>query len=229
MKRGPKARMIRGAIFDIDGTLLDSMPAWEDAGARYLRSIGIEPEPNLRQLLFPMSVEEGAAYLKKHYDLPQSEDEIGQGVLDIVENCYRFEVPLKPGAEVLLRRLREADIPIVAATSGNETLDRAALTRLRVAEHFSAILTCGQLNTSKRKPIIYQCAAKLLGAAPEEIMVFEDALYAARTAKQAGFFVAGVYDAASDGDGAALRELCDWYLSRLDDTKFWNEITGQNT
>ena len=81
--------MIKGVIFDVDGTLLDSMEIWEDVGVRYLNSIGIEAEPDLGTVLFTMSIQEGAAYVKEHYHLSQEPEEIVQGVLDIISNYYK--------------------------------------------------------------------------------------------------------------------------------------------
>ena len=94
--------MIRGAIFDLDGVLLDSMGIWEDLGARYLRRLHITPEPGLNEVLFPMSMEQGAAYLKAHYPLQQSEAEICGGIAQMLKDYYVQEVPAKPGAAALL-------------------------------------------------------------------------------------------------------------------------------
>ena len=94
--------MIKGAIFDVDGTLLDSMEIWEDVGVRYLNSIGIEAEPDLGTVLFTMSIQEGAAYVKEHYHLSQEPEEIVQGVLDIISNYYKKTALLKSGAKELL-------------------------------------------------------------------------------------------------------------------------------
>ena len=78
--------MIKGAIFDVDGTLLDSMSIWQDVGARYVRSRNVEPEENLAEILFPMTVEEGAIYVKQQYSLEESVEQIVQGVLDTVRD-----------------------------------------------------------------------------------------------------------------------------------------------
>ena len=86
-----------GAIFDVDGTLLDSMPIWEDVSVRYLKSLGVEAESNLPQKLERMSVEEGAAYIKENYGLSETEEEIAAATLKIVEDFYYNEAPLKPG------------------------------------------------------------------------------------------------------------------------------------
>ena len=104
--------MIRGAIFDLDGVLLDSMGIWKDLGARYLRSLHIQPEPGLNEILFAMSMEQGAAYLKEHYPLPQSEAEIGEGIARMLEDYYFYEVPAKPGAAALLNFLAERGIQV---------------------------------------------------------------------------------------------------------------------
>ena len=113
--------MIRGAIFDLDGVLLDSMGIWNDLGARYLRGQGITPEPGLNAILFAMSMEQGAAYLKAHYPLPQSEAEIGDGIARMLADYYFYEVPAKPGAAALLAFLAERNIPMAAATSSPRT------------------------------------------------------------------------------------------------------------
>ena len=104
--------MIKGAIFDVDGTLLDSMEIWEDVGVRYLNSIGIEAEPDLGTVLFTMSIQEGAAYVKEHYHLSQEPEEIVQGVLDIISNYYKKTALLKSGAKELLEKLDKHNIPM---------------------------------------------------------------------------------------------------------------------
>ena len=86
--------MIKGAIFDVDGTLLDSMGIWKDVGVRYLNSIGIEAEPDLGNILFTMSIQEGVQYVKEHYHLSQEIEEIEQNVLDIISDYYKETAPL---------------------------------------------------------------------------------------------------------------------------------------
>ena len=131
--------MIRGAIFDLDGVLLDSMGIWEDLGARYLRAQGITPEPGLNAILFAMSMEQGAAYLKAHYPLPQSEAEIGDGIARMVADYYFYEVPAKPGAAALLAFLAERNIPMAAATSSPRTHVTQALRRLGLLPYLKGI------------------------------------------------------------------------------------------
>ena len=153
--------MIKGAIFDVDGTLLDSMEIWEDVGVRYLNSIGIEAEPDLGTVLFTMSIQEGAAYVKEHYHLSQEPEEIVQGVLDIISNYYKKTALLKSGAKELLEKLDKHNIPMTVASSNNKKEIEMAFERLQniltgslpvkrsVRERRSRIFICGQQNISE--------------------------------------------------------------------------------
>ena len=219
--------MIRGAIFDADGTLLDSMPIWADAGARYLTGLGICPEPGLGQKLFSCSLEEGAAYLKAHYGLLQSPEEIRQGVLSVISGFYRREVQPKPGVELFLRGLREKNIPMAIATTGDEALLTAALERLHLREYFLKLVTCSALGVTKRQPDVYLAAAAALGTRPAETLVFEDTFFAIQTAKEAGFHTVAVEDAASCADRARIRMIADCYLPEYPAPEhFWKSLPG---
>lgn len=204
--------MIKGAIFDIDGTLLDSMPIWTDVGARYLRSIGVTPEKGLGEILFSMTMEEGAAYLRRTYDLSQTESEIQKGIVDIIGDFYRYEVPLKAGMREHLEHLSSQNIPMTLATTGERELAEAALTRLGVWQYFSAMFTANELHTSKKEPLIYHTAANFMGTAPHETMVYEDVIHALTTAKKAGFQTTAVEDTASEKDKAAILAIADHYI-----------------
>lgn len=207
--------MIRGAIFDLDGVLLDSMGIWNDLGARYLRSLLVKPEPELNQILFSMSMEQGAAYLKEHYRLSQTEEEIGAGIAKLLENYYFYQVPAKPGAEELLHFLAERNIPMAAATSSPREHVTRALARLGLLPYFGSIFTTAEVGESKHTPAIYRCAAQSLGSAPAETLVFEDSLYALKTAAAAGFPTVGVFDANGEADQAGLRAAATVYLAAL--------------
>lgn len=215
MIKGLIEGMIKGAIFDVDGTLLDSMGIWEDVGVRYLKSIGKEPEANLSQILFPMSIEEGAKYVKEHYELPYAIDEIIEGVLSIVRDFYYYEAPLKEGAKELLAALKEKEISMVIATSSERVHIEKAFKRLGIDGYFEKIFTCSEVGESKSSPLIYKKAAEYLCTKPEETLVFEDALHALLTAKSAGFHTLAVYDEASEKDQEALKKEADVYVTAL--------------
>ena len=219
--------MIRGAVFDLDGVLLDSMGIWKDLGARYLRSLHIQPEPGLNDILFAMSMEQGAAYLKEHYPLPQSEAEIGEGIARMLEDYYFYEAPAKSGAAALLGFLAARHIPMVAATSSPRAHVTRALERLGLLPYLQAVFTTGEVGVSKHEPAIYHLAAKALGTAPAETLVFEDSLYALKTAKAAGYRTVGVFDANGEADQAGLKAAAEVYLTAL--TEFpghWAELNN---
>ena len=207
--------MTKGAIFDLDGVLLDSMGIWNDLGARYLRSRGLMPEPGLNEILFSMSMEQGAEYLHTHYPLAQSAAEIEAGIETMLRDFYYNEVPAKPGAAALLAALAAKGIPMAAATSSQRGHVTHALQRLGLLGYFAQIFTTGEVGVSKHEPTIYLLAAQALGSAPGETIVFEDSLYALKTAKAAGFYTVGVYDADGESDQAGLKAAADLYVKEL--------------
>ncbi len=204
--------MIKGAIFDVDGTLLDSMGIWEDAGKRYLHSIRVEPEENLSTVLFSMTLEEGAIYVRERYSLSQTVPEIVQGVLDEVRDFYYEEAPLKEGAKELLQALAERKIPMAVATSSEREYVEAAFRRLHIRQYFKEIFTCSEVGAGKSQPLIYETAANCLGTKPEETYVFEDVLHAIRTANGAGFQTVGIYDKYSEKDQEEIKRHASFYL-----------------
>jgi len=208
--------MIRGAIFDLDGTLLDSMPIWEDAAERFLDSLGIEAEPGLREILYPMSMTEGAEYLKSRYCLDLSIDEIVAGVSRVIEDFYADQVQLKEGVGQFLEGLKQAGIRMVIATSNDRQVFEGALKRLGVFDCFDRIFTSSEIGVGKSKPDIFLAAAEFMGTLPEETWVFEDALYAIQTAKNAGFRTAGVYDSCSARDWEEIKRVSDIYMEKMD-------------
>ena len=114
--------MTKAAVFDLDGVLLDSMGIWNDLGARYLRSLGVTPEEGLNEILFSMSMEQGAEYLHTHYALPQSAAEVGAGIADMLRDFYFYEVPAKDGAAALLAALTARGVKLVSGGTDNHLL-----------------------------------------------------------------------------------------------------------
>lgn len=209
--------MIKGVIFDIDGVLLDSMIIWTDLGERYLKSIGKEPEEGLTEKLFSMSMEQGAEYLKDKYNIDESVPEILDDINNISKNFYYNEVEAKPGVKELLEDFSSRGIKMVAATSSPRGHVERALTRVGLLEFIDRIFTNGEVGVSKHEPDIYNLAAEHMGTAPSETLVFEDSLYALKTAKSAGYVTVGIYDARGEKDQAGLKENAELYLKGYDD------------
>ena len=214
MDPGQKRRW--GAVFDVDGTLLDSMSIWHQATIRWLARIGRKAEEDLDRVLFPMTIEEGAVYLCERYGLSESPEEVKEGILSLIRDFYEKEVLPKPGAGLFLARLKERGISMALASTNDRELIWPALTRLGLSGYFSFLLTAGETGEGKRGPGLFLEAARRLGTRPEETFVFEDALYAVRAAGQARFLTVGVYDAGSEADQEALRKESQIYLPGLD-------------
>ena len=192
-------RDIEGAIFDVDGTLLDSMYIWDNAAENYLISMGVRPKPGLNDELRDIGGHEIAAYFRREYGIDKTEEEISTGIYDTLEDAYVNRAPLKEGVIETLDMLRGRKIGICAATATDRHLIEPALRRCGIYGYFSRIFTCGEERTSKNSPDIYIRAARFLGAEISKTLVFEDALYAVKTAAAAGFIVIGVHDR-SEGD-----------------------------
>ena len=202
---------IRGAIFDVDGTLLDSMFIWDTVGETYLRSIGYQPKENLNETFKNMSLHQAARYYQTEYGVTRSIDEIMDGVNAMLERYYRFEVPLKPGVAELLERLRQDGVRLCIATVTDRHLVEAALDRCGVLSCFGEIFTCNEVGHGKDEPDIFEAALRFLGTEKSETVVFDDSLYAIRTAKETGFPVAAVYDS-HEKEQDKVRLLADIYL-----------------
>lgn len=208
--------MIKGAIFDLDGTILDSMPIWDKAGEMFLHTIGIEAEPGLANIMFCMSMTDGAEFLKERYHLGMNVDAIMAGINHTIEDFYAYQVQLKEGVEQFLQEMKQTGIKMVVATSCDRQVFERALARLKVINCFDRIFTNTEIGTGKEKPDIYLAAAEHMGTLPKDTWVFEDALYAIHTAKNAGFRTVGVFDASNLESLDEIKRTSDIYLEKLD-------------
>ena len=203
--------MIKGAIFDLDGTLLDSMFIWDTIGEEYLRSLGKEPHEDLKETFMTLTLEEAAEYYREHYGVTLSVKEIVDGVNAMVEQTYRTKVTLKPGIAEYLAWLKENGVRMCVATVTDRYLVEETLERLGVRHYFSEIFTCAEVGFGKDKPIIYQKALEHLGTEKSDTYVFEDLPFALNTAKTDGFPTVGVYDR-HEAHQDELKELADYYI-----------------
>ena len=208
---------IEGAIFDIDGTILDTMSVWDQAGVRYLESLGYEPEENLGQKLFVMTITMAAEYLKKNYGLSQSIDEIIKGINQVMADYYKNEAQFKPGMEQLLKDMKAAGIKMTVATSTDRHLFEPAMERLDFGKYFDNVYTCTEVGHSKGEPHIFQQAMDFMGTAPEHTWLFEDGLYSAETATKEGVKIVGVYDETSIHDWQKLKNISDKIITFEDE------------
>lgn len=203
--------MLKGAIFDFDGTLVDSMFIWDTIGDDYLRLLGKEPHEDLRETFVTHTLEEAAEYYRTHYGVTLSVKEIVDGINAMVEGIYRTRVTLKYGVAEYLVQLKDNGTRMCVATVTDRYLVEETLDRLGILQYFSEIFTCAEVGYGKDRPIIYRKALEHLGTTKNETYVFEDSLFALKTAKADGFTTVGVYDRHENRQDN-LKNLADYYI-----------------
>lgn len=185
---------IKAVIFDLDGTLLDSMHCWEDVDRNFLLENGVEPPEGVSDIVKKMTIQNSASYFKTQFSLPQTCDEIIDRIEEMVKEQYESKIPLKNGAEELIKQLRADGIKMCVASATYNSLANAALKRLGIAESLEFILTCSDVGAGKDKPDIFYKAAERMGGSIADTIVIEDSLHCIETAANAGFKTIAVYD-----------------------------------
>ena len=197
----------RFAIFDMDGTLIDSMFFWKNLASEYLTGKGVEQIPaDILERIKPMTMSESAALFQREFGLSGDPETEMNAMMDA---HYRKDIPLKPGVREYLQLLRSRGVQMCVASATAEPLMEACLTRLGVRDCFEFLLSCETVGAGKRSPLVYLESASRLNAAPAEIAVYEDALYAIQTAKDAGFYVIGVYDDSAAKNWQTIEDTAD--------------------
>lgn len=203
---------IKAVLFDLDGTLVDSMWLWEDIDREYLSRFDITLPDDLQDLIQGMSFSETAVYFKERFLIPHSLEEIKAEWNEMAWKKYAEEVPLKEGVLSVLKELRNRGISMGIATSNSKELVELVIGKLGIAEYFSSIRTSCEVAKGKPSPDIYQLVAEDLGAEPAECLVFEDIIAGIMAGKSAGMKVCSVYDKKSEGDTKEKQELSDYYI-----------------
>ena len=196
-------------IFDMDGTLLDSMEFWQNLGRKYLESKGKSPEDDLEAIIESMTLQESASYFKKKYDLDEDTEEIIKEVLDFIEDKYLNEIPLKKGVKKFLEKVYSQGYKMCILTTSEKSQAIGALKRTGVLDLFDEVYTDRDFNLSKKDPQIYIKTCEKMGESPSDTVVFEDALYAVESAKKTKCTVVGVYDEYSKGDWDKIISIAD--------------------
>ena len=208
--------MIKSIIFDLDGTLIDSMQVWYDVDRNFLLENGVENPPReVSEKVKRMTVEQSSAFFIEQFNLKCSQEYVINRIEELVRFEYEERIPLKPYAVELLDFLDERGIPYGIATATYNSLAKAVLKRLGLYQRMKFLLTDREYPRGKKFPDIFMGAAEILGAAPEEILVAEDSLHSVKTAKNAGFVTAAVYDKSSEPDRAELEKTADYYFTSL--------------
>ncbi len=204
---------IDAVIFDLDGTLIDSMWMWRTIDIEYLARFGIELPENLQSEIEGMSFSETAVYFKERFGIEDSLEDIKQAWNDMAHDIYRDRVILKPGIGEFLPYLRSQGIKTGIATSNSKELVLTAVDGLNISNYFDAIHTSCEVNAGKPAPDIYLLVAQKLGVAPDRCLVFEDIVSGILAGKNAGMRVCAVEDDFSKPQEVQKRELADYYIS----------------
>lgn len=204
---------IKAVIFDFDGTIADSMPMWSDFASRFVTHLGGTPRKGLNKLVNAMSVQEAEIYLQKEYFPEMTLEQIIKATDVYVMERYKKGFNEKIGAGDFIREMHTRGVKMAIATATDREPVSLALSALGLSEYFEFIITCTDAGVGKSSsPKVFDMALGRLGAKKDETLIFEDSFYAAKTAKEAGYMVCGVYDDFSKDKRAEMMELCDYYF-----------------
>lgn len=206
MMRKPE---MKGAIFDLDGTLLDSMGVWEQIDIHFLGKRGLTATPDYIQAVTPMGFRQAAEYTISRFGLKESVSEIITEWSQMVQDAYAHEIGLKPHTEEYLHQLADRGIKLGVATALTPDLYEPVLKNNGVYGLFSAFSNLLEVENGKGFPDIYLLAANRLGICPPDCMVFEDISAGIQGAKAGGFQTCGVYDRYSEYEWNKIQSLSD--------------------
>lgn len=202
---------IKAVIFDLDGTLVDSMWMWKAIDIEYLGRYGYECPEEIQKEIEGMSFTETANYFKEKFNLPVPIDKIKEDWNAMALDKYQHEVPLKEGMLEFLMDLKQRGIKTGIATSNSRELVDAVIESLAIGEYFDEIHTSCEVAKGKPAPDIYLLVAECLGVEPQDCLVFEDIPFGIMAGKNAGMKVCAVYDDYSKSLTEEKKRLADYW------------------
>jgi HAD superfamily hydrolase (TIGR01509 family) len=213
---------IKGAIFDLDGTLLDSMGMWAHAASKYVmdRGVKLDDPDALDAIAVTMGTAEYAALLKNRFFPNESIEEIVKGLDESVKHTFLNELPLKEGAADFVKALKASGAKLCVATASPRALVTEVLKKHGIWQYFDSLITSYEVGSSKKDSAeIFEKALKLIGTSKEDTLIFEDAIYAIKPALKAGFKVAGIYDTHAADTENEMKENCLYYFYSWQEAK----------
>lgn len=207
----------KGAIFDLDGTLLDSMHIWHDVDEEFFRRRNLKVTPEYIEIIKNMHLKAAAVYTKEKYNIKEDIDEIVDEWLDLCTQGYLNNVDLKPGVFEYLEALHKKGVKMAFATASEKQVCEGVLKKHKIFDFFSSFAYVSEINIGKTEPDIYLLAAERIGVNPEDCIVFEDIIEGICGAKKGSFTVCGVYDKSSDKDQEVIKETADYYINSFEE------------
>jgi len=207
---------VKAVLFDLDGTLVDSMWMWGAIDVEYLGRRGHQLPPSLQHEIEGMSFSETAVYFKEYFHLPDSLDEIQAEWVAMARDKYANEVEMKPGALSFLKYLKEQGIRTGIATSNNRELLEAVLDAKGIFSWFDCCMTACEAGAGKPAPDIYLKVAERLETKPENCLVFEDTYAGAMAGSRAGMSVCAMADPYSKAKREDIMGIADYYIESFD-------------
>lgn len=208
---------IKAAIFDLDGTLIDSMWVWEQIDIDYLKEKGHTLPLNLKDKINHLSFNQTALYFKEAFKLDDSVEIIMNDWNTMAYTHYSKNIILKEGVLDFLKRLKSSGMKIGLATSNSVPLLEAVLKNNNIYSFFDSITTTSEVTRGKDHPDVYLLAAERLGVAPTNCMVFEDIIPAIIGAKAANMKTIAIYDESAKHDKDELINLADQYINNYNE------------
>jgi len=203
---------MKAYIFDLDGTLLDSMGVWLDIDIEFLKKRGLAVPDNYFDKISAMGFSQIAAYTIERFGLTDTVDGLLQEWNDMAAYAYGHTVPMKPHAKEYLLAIKERGAKLAIATSTIPELCEIALRNHGIYDWFSAICNSNEVGCGKSRPDVFLLSAQKLGVDPRDCIVFEDILDAVKSAKSVGMTVCGVYDRASESNWDAIKDMADYAI-----------------
>lgn len=203
---------IKKLLFDFDGTLVDSMPAFSQAILRILDENGIKYSDDIIKIITPLGSHATVKYVQS-LGLDMDFDTFMGKYYEYVVDRYRYEIPAKKFVIEVLKKLKEhgADLNVLTASS-HASLD-PCLKRLGIFDLFTNVWSCDDFGTTKADPEIYKLASAKMNAKLDEVLFLDDNLGADTTAKKAGMKVCGVFDPFSSEYVKEMKQVCDYYIN----------------
>ena len=208
---------MKAAIFDMDGTLIDSMGAWRALNVSFLREQGVEPTPEEEKTLYGMTGMMVVDYVKQRFGVEARFDDLLERARERMETVYRAGVPLKPGAAAYLRRLRAQGVKTAVATATPARYALIGLNRAGVTPYCDFIYSTEMVGAEKNDPAFFDRVCADIGVNKADCVMFEDALYAMQGARAAGLGVIGITDPTNAAYRETMREVCDRVIDNYDE------------